>query len=454
VELANIGTSAMLTDIYDNPLSTRSREAQDNFNQALRLVRTYHGDPIAPLDASIDADPQFGLAWITRAVLLGQTTDRLYLDEVRRSLRAAEACDLDARERAHLAAATAWADGRLHDSTNAFGRIAQDSPRDLLALQIAHGGCFFTGRQFDLRDWPLQALRAFDDQDEGLHAVLGMAAFGLEECGDYAQALELGLEAVEREPADVWAVHAVAHVHEMRGDVDAGKAWFATTERGWATDCGLAYHNWWHLALLHLDAQDHAAALDLYDQRVRPDENAAITLEMVDASALLWRLRLERVDVGNRFEHLADIWSDKAAGHYAFNDLHCAMALIGAGRLSDADRLRASMHRSLDAGGDNEAMTALVGLPLVEGFVAFAKGRYAEALDKILRARGIAQRFGGSHAQRDVLTLTAMAAALRGGFRTTAEAIAAERLAHKPQSPWARRLACDASVSAIARAAE
>src|SRR5690606_11370636 len=101
--------------------------------------------------------------------------------------------------------------------------------------------------------------------------------------------------------------------------VDAGKAWFATTEHGWATDCGLAYHNWWHLALLHLDAQDHAAALDIYDQRVRPDENAAIALEMVDASALLWRLHLERVDVGNRFERLADVWSDKAAGHYAFN---------------------------------------------------------------------------------------------------------------------------------------
>jgi hypothetical protein len=55
--------------------------------------------------------------------------------------------------------------------------------------------------------------------------------------------------------------------------------------------------------------------------------------------------------------------------------------------------------------------------------------------------RGVAQRFGGSHAQRDVLSLTALHAALHGGLAATAEAIAAERLAHKPQSPWAGRLA-------------
>ena len=444
----------MITDLYGNPLSTGSHEAQEHFDRALKLIRTYHGDPIAPLDAALDADPQFGLAWITRAILLAQTTDRLYLDEVRRSLRAAEACNLDTRERAHFAATQAWAEGRLHDSTTAFGRIALEAPRDLLALQMAHGGCFFTGRQFDLRDWPLQAMRAFGDRDEGKHAVLGMAAFGFEECGDYARALDLGVAAVELDPTDAWAVHAVAHVHEMRGDIGAGKAWLNTTQAGWAEDCGFAYHNWWHLALLHLDAQDHGAALDLYDQRVRPGDGSDIVLEMLDASALLWRLRLEGVDVGDRFSRLADTWSGKTAGHYAFNDVHAAMAMAGAGRLQDADKLRADMRRSLDAGGDNKAMTIEVGLPLVEALIAFEGGRYAETVDKILPVRGIAQRFGGSHAQRDVLALTALTAAIRGGFKSTAQALAAERIAHKPESPWARRLWREASPGGIAQAAE
>ena len=54
-------------------------------------------------------------------------------------------------------------------------------------------------------------------------------------------------------------------------------------------------------------------------------------------------------------------------------------------------------------------MTRAVGLPLAEAFVAFDAGRYAETVEKIGAVRGIAQRFGGSHAQRDILTLTTAA---------------------------------------------
>ena len=57
-------------------------------------------------------------------------------------------------------------------------------------------------------------------------------------------------------------------------------------------------------------------------------------------------------------------------------------------------------------------MTRKVGLPLAEAFVAFEAGRYGECVEKIAATRGIAQRFGGSHAQRDILSLTALHAAL------------------------------------------
>jgi hypothetical protein len=99
------------------------------------------------------------------------------------------------------------------------------------------------------------------------------------------------------------------------------------------------------------------------------------------------------------------------------------------------------MRRAASGSGDNAVMTAEVGFPLAEAFIAFAAGRYVEAVEKIAHVRGIAQRFGGSHAQRDVLALTALHGAVRGGMKSTAEAFAAERLAMKPQSPWAVRLA-------------
>jgi len=86
-------------------------------------------------------------------------------------------------------------------------------------------------------------------------------------------------------------------------------------------------------------------------------------------------------------------------------------------------------------------MAMVVGGPATKGFIAFAEGRYAEAVELIGSTRGVAQRFGGSHAQRDVLSLTALHAAIRGGMKDAAEALSAERLMHKPESPWARRLA-------------
>ena len=431
----------MTKDSYGNPISASSPQAAGIFNEALRQIRTYHGDPIATLDRALEHDPQFGLAWITRAVVLAQLTDRMYADEIHRSLSAASKSKMNDRERSHFAGAVAWAEGRFHEGTTIFGRVAQENPRDVLALQNGHVGCFFTGRQFDLRDWPLQVIRAHRHGDEAWHAVLGMAAFGLEECGDYVRAEAMGMEAIESEPADAWAAHAVAHVHEMRGDVEEGKGWLESTAEGWAADCGFAYHNWWHLALLHLDMQDHKAALKLYDEKVRPRDEANIVLEMLDASALLWRLHLDGVDTGDRFARLAKAWERTTEdGVYAFNDMHAVMAFLGAGRMRDAERVLDTLRRAAHGEGDNARMSREVGLPVAEGFVAFHASRHAEAAEKLTTVRGIAQRFGGSHAQRDVIALTALHAAMKAGMKSTAEALASERVMMKPQSPWAARL--------------
>jgi tetratricopeptide (TPR) repeat protein len=307
-------------------------------------------------------------------------------------------------------------------------------------VQLAHGGCFFTGMQSELRDIPLQALRAFKAVDDGYHSVLGMAAFGLEECGDFVRAQALGEEAVGLEPGDAWAVHAVAHVHEMRGDLENGISWLANSFQHWAPENALAYHNWWHLALLHLDAGNIAEVLRLYDERIRA-EQTDIVMEMLDASALLWRLHLEGADVAQRFAKLADAWeraSEDAV--YAFNDVHAVAAFMGAGRVNEARKTIAAMEGALLRDNDNAMMTRDVGLPLARAFVDFAEGRYAQSAEAIIAVRGIAQRFGGSHAQRDVLSLTALHAAIRGGMTETAKALVAERLKQKPHSPWALRL--------------
>ena len=432
----------MLKDRYGNLASTKSQAALAHYNDALDLIRVYRGDPVAALDAALAEDPDFGGAWAARASLLVTATDKAYAEETAKSLRAGAAANLNDREAQHLRAAKDWAEGRFNDGTARWARIAQENPRDALAVQFGHVGCFFLGLQSDLRDIPLQALRAFKKGEDGYSFIQGMAAFGLEECGDYARADIFGRQAVETDPRDGWAVHAVAHVNEMRGDLEAGIPWLADTADQWAPGSGFSYHNFWHLGLLYLDKGDIGQVLKLFDENVRPNPDAQIVLEWIDASAMLWRLHLEGVDVGDRFEKLAACW--QRAGEdtiYAFNDLHAIMAFLGAGRATDAERTLKAMRAAAADAGDNAYMTRNIGLPLAEAFIAFEAGRYSECVDKIAATRGIAQRFGGSHAQRDVLTLTALHAALRGGMASTAEAFAAERLAHKPQSPWAGRLA-------------
>ncbi|WP_380872749.1 tetratricopeptide repeat protein 38 family protein [Sphingomonas sp. DBB INV C78] len=430
----------MLKDRYGNAVSTASPTALAHYDEALLLMRLYRGDPIAALDKALEEDPGFTAAWAARAAILVQQTDRAYLGEVRRSLDMAGSGGND-RERDLLRAAAAWADGSINRGVAAFTRIARDNPRDLVALQSAHVGHFFLGRASDLRDTPVQALRAFSEGDDGYHAVLGMAAFGMEECGDYDRARVMGEEATRREPRDAWAVHAVAHVHEMRGDVDDGMGWLLANGEALSPDNGFAYHNWWHLALLHLDRNEHQAALALYDDRVRPVADADVVLEWIDASALLWRLHLDGVDVGDRFAGLARCWERTLEDrHYAFNDVHAVMAYIGAGRMDLARRSVAALTQASEGHDDNAVVARQVGLPIATAFLAFAEERYREAAETLLAVRGVAHQFGGSHAQRDILSLTALHAAQRARMHAAAQAIAAERVGRKPASPWARRL--------------
>ena len=59
---------------------------------------------------------------------------------------------------------------------------------------------------------------------------------------------------------------------------------------------------------------------------------------------------------------------------------------------------------------------------------AFGDGDYRRCVELLRPIRSIAQRFGGSHAQRDLLDLTLLEAALRGGELALGRALAAERL--------------------------
>ena len=124
-----------------------------------------------------------------------------------------------------------------------------------------------------------------------------------------------------------------------------------------------------------------------------------------------------------------------------FNDLHIALAVS---RANDPDGV-ALLRRSLDdyerhGAGDNRDITVDVGRRLIDGVLAFAQGDYARAVERILPVRYKVIRIGGSHAQRDIVTQTLIAAAERSGQTSLARALLAERLAVRPTSAHQTRL--------------
>ena len=126
------------------------------------------------------------------------------------------------------------------------------------------------------------------------------------------------------------------------------------------------------------------------------------------------------------------------------------MAFAASGRGTLLAEVREAMARAAQGGDDLARMTREVGIPLSDGVVAFTAGRYGEAIERIEPVRDIAHRFGGSHAQRDLITLTLIESALRGGDRGRAKHYLAERQILKSDaSRWGRRLEARADVYAF-----
>jgi tetratricopeptide (TPR) repeat protein len=423
--------------------------ALEAYERALHAFQTYRGDPVQPLDEALGIDPGFAAAHAAKALVLCTFFERRFMRDAAAALQAGRAALEHAtpRERSLADAAGELARGQWHAGVQRLEQVLLGHPRDILALQVAHLMDFYRGDALNLRNRVSRVLPSWDTSLPGYAYVLGMHAFGLEECNQYPQAERTGRRAVELSGDDSWAVHAVAHVMEMQGRIGEGLQWYEATLPVWAgEDNGFAFHNAWHTALFSMDRADFARALEVFDARLAGGGETALV--RVDATALLWRLMLEGVDVAARFAPIADAWErvlEEEGGFYAFNDFHATLALAAAGRREALARLREALERASREPGANADMTRHVARAACEAAIDYCDGRFAAAAETLAGVRDGAARFGGSHAQRDLLTLTLIDAATRAGLRDLARHYANERLVHKPASEWGRRLASRAA---------
>lgn len=411
-----------------------------HYRRALHQFACYIEDPVASVDGALAESPGFVMGHVLKAYLHLLGTEPAAIAVAAGCLGAAQGLPANARERGHLDAVGQMVAGQWHRAGRLLEDVAIDYPRDSLALQAGHLCDFYVGNSRLLRDRIARALPAWSPTMPGYHAIIGMHAFGLEEMSDYARAEAQGRAAVELEPRNGWAWHAIAHVMEMQCRTRDGIAWLRGSPDVWSADSFFKVHLWWHLALYHLELGEIDEVLALFDGPIH-GERSPMVLDLIDASALLWRLQLRGINVGQRWATVADGWQPLAnAGNYAFSDVHAVMAFVGAQRSDCVATVLETQQSVMQRNDDNAAFTREVGHPLTLAINAFGQGGYDECVRLIRDIRDIAHRFGGSHAQRDLLDLTLIEAALRAGRHALATALCAERLTTRGHSPLTRQL--------------
>jgi len=425
----------MIRDAQGQDVSGATAEAAETYDQAVRAFNLGYGDSLGLFDAACEAAPNFAMARLGKAWLFCLANDPILLAKAAGLVRGAAELPLNQRERGHLAALERLAAGARIVAVSLLDRHLMRYPFDLLAHQAAMLIDGFLGRFRWVKDRTARALPLWSRDMPGYGTMLAFHGFGCEEAGDYVRAEDESRAAAELEPHSFWPHHTVSHVMEMTGRPEDGLGWMTARETYWASPDNITQvHIWWHKSLFHVELGQYEAALALYDGPIlatlRP-----VAINLTNLSALLWRLDMLGVDVGARWLDLAARWEGHADGRcLLFADMHAAMAELRSGREALTERRLGWMRDTAASDVEAAALYRDVGLPLIEGLMAFHRGQHGQAVELLGSVRFDLWQIGGSHAQRDIVDWTLTEAALRAGQRDVALALAYERLGSRPRS--------------------
>lgn len=417
------------TDTFDQPVTLTDPAAVAEWD-AMCLAFLAHGaaTPVH-LGKLLELAPDYAGAYAIKGLFYALLGRKELLAEAEAAC--AKAISLEggnARERALLDALKAVLARSPSRAIMALETILTDAPSDTLAMKLSHALRFVIGDATGMRQSVEQVMGAHGDDHAGRGYLLGCHAFALEETGDYASAALTGRAALTLAPDDAWGLHAVAHVHDMTGDAVGGLDWLSGREQAWAHCNNFRFHVWWHKALMLLDLGRTDEALALYDHEIRADKTDDYR-DISNATSLLSRLELDGVNVGTRWEELADLSERRTEdGCLIFADLHYLLALTGDKRDDAVTAMLARLSQDADRANDEvDARMAVPGLAAARGLEHFGDGNYSAAFTQLQAARPAMQGAGGSHAQRDVFERLTIDAGLRAGRLVEAGQILADR---------------------------
>uniref|UniRef100_A0A8P4GIJ6 Tetratricopeptide repeat protein 38 n=1 Tax=Dicentrarchus labrax TaxID=13489 RepID=A0A8P4GIJ6_DICLA len=431
------------------PLSTTSNEACKLYDAILtQYVKWRNDETLGGFEGCISAikaaDPDFVMGHVISTGLeLAGTASSTRLNErlasaVRRTVDLANSQDISPRERLHVKAMEHFSHGNFSKASDVWEDILVDHPTDILALKFAHDAYFYLGAQNQMRDSVARVLPHWKPHMPLSGYLKGLYSFGLLETRFYDQAEKVAMEGLALTPDDAWSVHAVAHVYEMKAEVDKGLKFMEGREKDWQVSDVLASHNYWHWALYFIEKVK--IIMGFLSQANRS------MLDTVDACSMLCRLEMEGVCVKDRWRELLQITQPHTDDHVTlFNDLHFLMVSLGAKESGTSRRLLEGLQELAKEPGDNQQhqLAGTVGVPMCQAMMEYNQGSYDRAVELLHPLRYRMVDIGGSDAQRDVFNQLLIHAAMKSEnkhHQKLGRCLLVERNAMRPDSPLTDRL--------------
>lgn len=343
------------------------------------------------------------------------------------------------REQQLLQILRAWIAGDVPAVLALADAISDRFPRDLFTVKLQQYLEFNRGNSPAMLRAILKVLPANEDVP---HAH-GMAAFAYEQCHLLDDAESAARHAVALQRKEPWAQHALAHVLLTQGRVEEGTEFLESVRDTWVgLNSFMHTHLWWHLALFYLARDRVPKVLDIYDREVW-GISKSYSQDQIGAVQLLARLEWAGVDVGERWQDLADHIAARGADTVEpFLSLLYLYGLARAGR-PQADALLAAIEaQAQQAPAHSRETWAEIARPAAQGLVALARGEHELARKLLAQALPGLLAIGGSHAQRDLFHLLQLLAELRAGrWLAVQQALEARRLGDPDDVPVNRLLA-------------
>ncbi|XP_034542176.1 tetratricopeptide repeat protein 38 [Notolabrus celidotus] len=440
------------------PLTTSSNEACKLYDAVLsQYVKWKNDETLGGLERSISAlkaaDPNFVMGHVISTGLdlvstgVSVRLDQRLAGDVKRTVELASSQGLSPRERLHVQAMELFSQGNFLKANIIWEDILLDHPTDMLALKFSHDSYFYIGAQNQLRDSVARVLPYWKPQMPLYSYLKGMYSFGLLETRFYDQAEKEAMEGLALNPGDAWAVHSVAHVCEMRAELDKGLKFMESREKDWKVCDMLASHNYWHWALYFIEKGEYEAALEILDsQIIKRCKASGSMLDMVDASSMLYRLEMEGVCVKDRWREVLQVTEPHTDDHVTlFNDVHFLMASLGAKQSATSQRLLEGLQELAKKPGDNyqHKLAGTIGVSMCQAMMEYDQGNYSQAVDLLYPLRYSIVNMGGSDAQRDVFNQLLIHAAVKSEDKhqqKLGRCLLLERDAMRPGSPMTSRL--------------